>query len=124
MLKLRVLYNHPIPKILNVEAITLYPFVIFSQSKQKTSVITIQHEMIHVNQIRDRGFVTFYLSYLCYYLAGLIRYRSHWDAYRFIPYELDAFTYQAYPMDEHEVLEMGLDPRLYFKSENDSPYTL
>lgn len=72
-------------------AITLYPFILTTFKQGQTPKWIINHELIHVGQIRHVGVVRFYLSYLCYYFAGLIRFGNHRQAYHQIPWEIEAF---------------------------------
>lgn len=90
-------------------ALTLFPFIIFFSSKEETSFITICHERVHVNQIRQIGFFSFYISYLLYFLAGLIHYK-HWSrAYFNIPFEIEAFSREYEPLMNDEAEEFGLE---------------
>jgi len=51
----------------------------------------IKHEKVHQMQmIRCGGLFYFWLLYLWYYLGGLVKYRSHWKAYRNNKFEVEA----------------------------------
>ena len=71
-------------------------------------IMALCHEMIHVRQIRKVGWFSFYISYLLYYFAGLLRYGDHGAAYYNIPYESEAFNKQYEPFSEMEAEELGL----------------
>ena len=88
MSKIRHKTNHWLPKLLNVYAITLYPFVLYSEEKPSISVIA--HELVHIDQIKAYGWFRFYLSYLLYYFAERLRSRDHFTAYLTIDYEQSA----------------------------------
>ncbi len=91
-MKLRVRYSHFVPKILGVRAIVLYPFVLFVEPREQVPVSVVQHEMIHVRQVRRDGWIKFYFSYLREYFLALIRTRGrHLEAYRAISYEVEAY---------------------------------
>jgi hypothetical protein len=50
----------------------------------------LRHELEHVRQYRERGFVGFLSRYLRDYLHWRIRGYGHWAAYRRIPDEVEA----------------------------------
>lgn len=87
-------------------AITLYPYILFRPKKDEIPESLFKHEMIHIRQIRQLSAVSFYLSYILYYFAGLIRYMDHDVAYYRIPYETEAFNNQDMPLDEYERQEL------------------
>lgn len=87
-------WDHWLPKFLGVEAITIYPWILFSQPKAYTDVKTIIHECVHVTQVKKKGWLWFYFTYLVFYVRGRFRGMDHDDAYRAIPYEIEAFTLQ------------------------------
>lgn len=93
-MKIRHIYNSKLAKLINVEAIMLYPFI-FYEDKQPSQILK-KHEMIHVMQLRKIGFFSFYLSYVLYYLAGLLLYKNSYYSYRNIPYEKEAFENQNF----------------------------
>ena len=78
----------------NIEAITLPFGVFFRRSVEATHEQTINHEMIHVRQIKSIGIISFYSTYLWDYLTGLLKYRSHDQAYRNIRFEKEAYEKQ------------------------------
>lgn len=87
-MKLRIRYNHWLPKRLGVAAITLYPFVLFAWDSPSESLW--RHEMVHVEQVRRIGWLRFYVSYLVIYFG----YRVYgWGAdysYSALPHEVEA----------------------------------
>ena len=88
-----VLQNSKIPKYLsifiNISAITLYPFII---SKDEMSDITINHEMIYIEQQKELLVVFFYILYVVYWLKGKILGMTNDEAYFNIPFEKEAYT--------------------------------
>jgi hypothetical protein len=50
----------------------------------------LAHELVHVRQYADAGLVPFLARYLRDYMRGLVRLRSHRQAYLAIPAEVDA----------------------------------
>jgi hypothetical protein len=116
-MKVITVYNSRVIRALNIEAITLYPFIIFSESKEsylddnyynKYSSI-YRHELEHIYQVRKYGFLSFYISYLIIYFANLIRYKSFKVAYLNISYELEARKVEVRSLTEQQVKELGLD---------------
>ncbi|MCU1485026.1 MAG: hypothetical protein JWN67_1772 [Actinomycetia bacterium] len=49
-----------------------------------------RHEAVHVGQWRRHGAVGFLVRYLGAYLGWRLRGHPHWDAYRHIPFEIEA----------------------------------
>lgn len=87
-------------------AITLWPFIIISPkrikeqaTREKTSeeavtYFLINHEKIHLQQQKELYVIGFYVLYLYYFLKYLIRYRNFKSAYRYIPFEQEAYDKQ------------------------------
>lgn len=50
----------------------------------------LDHELVHVSQWRRYGVVGFLCRYLGGYLRWRVRGHVHWDAYRRIPFEIEA----------------------------------
>lgn len=94
-MRLRLRYEHWIPRALGVQGIVLYPYVLFSGKESGTSLTTLQHELIHVRQVRANGFFPFYLRYAGEYLKARARGASHEAAYREISFEAEAYRDQA-----------------------------
>lgn len=88
------------------EAIMLYPFILFSQSKTNTNNRTITHEVCHFEQARINGPLFFYLNYLWQFLVGLFKTRS-WDkAYYLVGWEVEAMY-----VEDNYTLRSYLDVR-------------
>jgi hypothetical protein len=80
-------------KILKVDGIVLYPFVFFSAANPNQ--ILINHEMIHVEQIKECGVVKFYMSYLWQYISFRFKGSGHYQAYMSISFEKEAYKNQT-----------------------------
>ena len=91
-MKVKLITNSFIPKLLRVDGIAVYPFIFFS-SKEPSETL-VKHEMVHVEQIRYYGWVRFYLSYLIEYLSYRVRGDSKNVAYNKISYEVEAYRKQ------------------------------
>lgn len=97
-MKIRRVYNHWIPQLLDVGAITLYPFILFSKSitglkGMQHPVYLFKHEYIHIEQIRKLGWFTFYFSWIV---------DSAENGYEGNKYEVEAYTRQVEPLNEEE----------------------
>jgi hypothetical protein len=88
-MEVRPVFNSFIPKLLKVNAITLYPYILFSEAEPSQS--TMDHEMVHVGQIQKIGRFKFYLSYLLFYCALRLMGQDHQKAYYNIAYEKEAY---------------------------------
>ena len=73
---------------INISAITLGPIVI---SKGEMSEKTKRHETIHYQQYIDVLFVGFWPLYLFYWGLNLLSGMSGSEAYRNIPFEIEAY---------------------------------
>lgn len=89
-------FNHWIPRLLNVNAITLYPYVLYSGSRESANDTIIRHEMVHVRQVRKLGWLRFYASYIAEYFRLRLRGHKHDGAYRQISFEQEAYRDQAH----------------------------
>lgn len=94
-MRARFRYRHWIPRFLKVEAIVLYPYVLFRGGPDRTSMLTLQHEMIHVRQVRRYGVTAFYARYFWEYSRARVRGQGHDEAYRGISFEAEAYRDQA-----------------------------
>lgn len=85
--------NSLIARILKVEAIVLFPLVLFAAKEPEETLIN--HELIHVKQIKRDGFFYFYFRYIKEYLQHRLMKKSHYEAYRLISYEREAYDNQV-----------------------------
>lgn len=75
--------------IIDVAAITLYPFII---ARKEMSEDVLRHESIHIAQQKELLVVFFYLLYGLDYLRGLIKFRDKELAYYRIRFEQEAYA--------------------------------
>ena len=91
-----VITNSKIPKlmsvIINVYAITLWPFVFI---RDEGNDVTINHETIHIKQYNELLVIGFLMIYFFDWLVGLIKYRNREKAYYRIRFEQEAYDNQA-----------------------------
>jgi hypothetical protein len=112
-MRLRAFYSVPLMLRFGINGITLYPFIFFPYSKDEMklrieNLRIIRHELVHVKQIREKGWFYFYISYLLYYFAGLLYMKCHWSAYLGIPAEYEAYHTPYTKLTFDEQRELGL----------------
>ena len=82
-----------LPFMKNYSGVAVTPHLIICRGKAYKRLIS--HEMVHVTQmIYCGGLLYFWFAYLGYYLTGLVKYKSHWKAYRNNPFEVEARKYE------------------------------
>ena len=74
-----------------VRAIAFGPFIIFRDRTVALDRRTNVHEMIHFLQQIELLFLPMWLLYIAFYLVKRLRGKSHWDSYRYNPFEQEAF---------------------------------
>ena len=72
-------------------AITLWPVIILRNQDDLNNLILLNHEKIHLRQQVEFLLLFFYLIYLIEYLIGRLKGKSHYQAYRHISFEKEAF---------------------------------
>lgn len=94
-MKVRLRYEHFIPRTLGVRGIVLYPWVLFSEPREKVPTRVVRHEFVHVRQVREIGVARFYVAYLVEYVKHLVRFRNHDRAYFAIRFEAEAYQLES-----------------------------
>lgn len=102
----KIRYNHWIPKVLGVSAITLYPYILIKFPREPHFPRVLKHEMQHVRQVREIGWWKFYFSYLWEWFKNLLEHRNHKSAYVFIPYEVEAYKLEVEKFTDAEREEL------------------
>lgn len=92
-MKIRIVYNTHKFIIGKYLGKVIYPFMFFRDSKEQITDRLFRHELQHVYQIRKKGVLCFYISYLWYN----IRY-----GYKNNPYELEAERFEEEPLSNIE----------------------
>lgn len=72
-------------------AMALYPFVLLRDKEMLNDKTTLLHEKIHLRQQIELLIIPFYLIYVLEYLYGRCRGLSHYNAYRQISFECEAY---------------------------------
>lgn len=73
-------------------AIALWPFIILRSRRDVQNDTLIMHERIHLRQQAELLVIFFYLWYLTEYLLYRFQGKSHFEAYRKISFEKEAYT--------------------------------
>ena len=74
--------------VIDIAAITLYPFII---SREEMSEDVLNHETIHIAQQKELLVLFFYLLYGWDYLVGILKYKDKEKAYYRIRFEQEAY---------------------------------
>lgn len=77
---------------MKVSGMALFPFIVVNQKAYKSNAEIIRHETIHLKQQLELLVLPFYLLYLFNYLVNLCRYKNHYEAYRQIIFEREAYA--------------------------------
>ena len=88
---MKIIYNKLIP-FKGFTAINLFG-VIFAREGVHIDYITLQHERIHTEQMKELGYILFYVWYLLEWIVKLFRYGK--NSYRNISFEREAYADQA-----------------------------
>lgn len=94
-MKIITIFNSRFARLINVSAVTLYPFIFFADNKD-TAIAQhiVSHEYIHVLQIRAIGWWKFYATYFWQYVRARFSGKNHNDAYNSIDYEIVAYAFE------------------------------
>lgn len=86
---MKIIYNNIIP-FPGFKAINLFG-VLFVRNGCTMSESDINHEMIHTAQMKEMGYVLFYVWYLVEWLIKLVKLGDSNKAYRAISFEREAY---------------------------------
>lgn len=91
---MRVIYNNIIP-FRGFAAINLFGIVFARKEYKPLSDRTLRHEAIHTAQMRELGYLGFYILYLIEWLFRLIKQSyTGQNAYRHVSFEQEAYRKQ------------------------------
>ena len=76
-------------RVLGVGGITLYPFIFIARDYERE---LLNHEFIHIEQVRRVGWLRFYAGYVWTWARLSVQLRKH--AYFELPQEIEAFSGQ------------------------------
>ncbi len=95
VVKVKCVYNSRFAKLLNVWGITLYPFIFMALSREQAfKEHLVQHEFVHVRQVRKHGWFKFYINYLYQYFANRLKGLGADKSYSNIDWEKEAYAQQ------------------------------
>lgn len=92
MREVKEYYSHWLPPKLGADAVTLGHNIFYRLNKTNVSPRLRRHEMIHVEQCERYTTIGFFVIYFFYYIKFRLQGKSHWDAYRANPLEIEAYA--------------------------------
>jgi len=92
-MKIRVIYRFLPIRWTWIGGITIYPFICFKRSKGEVEDYTFRHELEHIYQVQELGWIRFYLTYL---------WESLRHGYRRNKFEVAARDIEDTPLDKYE----------------------
>ncbi len=99
MTTIRVVYNSWFTRLLGLDGLVVYPFMLLSTSMEETMPSTFKHEMTHVRQIERDGWCRFYCQY-CMYTCR--------DSYQNNRYEREAYSAENTALTQTELDRLHL----------------
>ena len=85
-----LVFKYVVPK--GFRGFTFFPFVFLSDKKDKSHMVLLHHERIHIKQQLELLIVLFFVWYFVEYLVRLIQYKDRREAYYNISFEREAYT--------------------------------
>lgn len=85
-----IVSKYLIPK--KYRGLTFFPFIILRNRSDKSNLILINHEKIHIRQQLELLILPFYILYFSDFLIKMIQYKDMNKAYRNIIFEREAYT--------------------------------
>jgi hypothetical protein len=76
----------------NYQAIALWPFIVLKYKERRHDKVLINHERIHLRQQLECLILPFYIIYLTEYGYHRLGGKSHFEAYKAISYEKEAYS--------------------------------
>lgn len=83
-------YNHFLPRLLKVTAVTLGRHVYYAVDAKYISIRLRSHEEVHIQQFHQLGFYAFLFRYLKEYMYYRLKGYNHYQAYLEISFEKEA----------------------------------
>lgn len=92
---MKIIYNDIIP-FEGYIAMNLFGVLfVRNEYKDKVDEVTINHESIHTEQIKELLYLPFYILYGADYVLKFLKYWNHKKAYRNISFEREAYEHEA-----------------------------
>lgn len=70
----------------------LFPFILVRERRFEFDPVLINHEHIHFRQQLEMLIIPFYLLYIINYIFNRVKYGAHYEAYRKMYYEREAYA--------------------------------
>lgn len=80
----RLLSNPPL-------AMALFPFILIREESYAGDKVLLNHERIHLQQELELLIIPFYILYFANYFVNLFIYKNHFEAYKNICFEREAY---------------------------------
>lgn len=90
-----VVFKYLTPK--GFKGITFFPFVFLSDRNDKTNLIFVTHERIHLKQQIELLVIPFFIWYVLEFLIRLIQFKNRRAAYYNISFEREAYKNEKDP---------------------------
>lgn len=87
-------FRHWLPRLLKADGVTIGNNIYYKSFSVPTTLR--RHEEVHVEQYKRYGIPLFLALYLTYYLIGRLQGKDHWQAYKDIPFEVEARKAEKY----------------------------
>lgn len=88
---MKIVYTKIIPLGKEFYAINLFGILF---AKGPCDAVIINHEKIHTAQMKELGYVFFYIIYVIEWIIRIIQYRGYYEGYKHISFEREAYTNQ------------------------------
>lgn len=85
-----IVFKYLLPK--RFRGITLFPFIILVNEKDRGDVLLLNHEKIHIRQQLEMLVLPFFVWYGIEYFVLLLKYKDRFLAYRNISFEREAYA--------------------------------
>jgi hypothetical protein len=77
------------------QAMALFPFILVQNEQLAKNKTLLNHERIHLRQEIELLILPFYILYLLNYFSNLIKYKNHYQAYKNICFEREAYMQET-----------------------------
>ena len=91
---MKIIRNNVIP-FPGYKAINLFG-ILFVRGNAKIDAVTLNHEAIHAEQMKELLYIFFYLWYVIEWIIRLIKYKGSYMAYLNISFEREAYQNENY----------------------------
>jgi len=104
-----VIYDSWIPRLLSIQGIVLYPFILIATPKKDTRSYIIKHELVHVKQITRIGCCRFYTLYIYSMFNSCFQKGNCYTVLYDNEFEDEAYEIEDYPLTKDEMKLVNWD---------------